>query len=230
MVAPAHGAARSDAAPGEDAGGRCAPRGLHVSRAHASMAARAVVSRRRPRRCDASATNCGGRHGGRAGVSRRWSPTPTRTSGARGSTSVASADGRCAHSITLSNSASRAGGRGNMSSAGRHGRSCLEGRSGGNMASSGGTFRCGSVQLTQGVHGERRGKPYAGNPHVRFDEGPLARASRTAGWGLLHPRVRRGAAVAMWLRRIRPAIGSMYFVQHRHGVGGRQGFWLLPEG
>ena len=30
------------------------------------------------------------------------------------------------------------------------------------------------------------GKPYAGNPHVRFDEGLLARALRTAGWGLLH--------------------------------------------
>src|SRR5687767_14682059 len=29
-------------------------------------------------------------------------------------------------------------------------------------------------------------KPYAGNPHVRFDEGPLARASCTAGWGLLN--------------------------------------------
>jgi len=28
-------------------------------------------------------------------------------------------------------------------------------------------------------------KPYAGNPHVRFDEGLLARASCTAGWGLL---------------------------------------------
>ena len=30
------------------------------------------------------------------------------------------------------------------------------------------------------------GKPYAGNPHVRFEEGLLARALRTAGWGLLH--------------------------------------------
>jgi len=30
------------------------------------------------------------------------------------------------------------------------------------------------------------GKPYAGNPHVRFDEGLLARAFCTAGWGLLH--------------------------------------------
>jgi hypothetical protein len=30
------------------------------------------------------------------------------------------------------------------------------------------------------------GKPYAGNPHVRFDEGLLARALRTAGWSLLH--------------------------------------------
>ncbi len=30
------------------------------------------------------------------------------------------------------------------------------------------------------------GKPYAGNPHVRFGEGPLARASCTAGWGLLN--------------------------------------------
>src|SRR5688500_3654051 len=28
-------------------------------------------------------------------------------------------------------------------------------------------------------------KPYAGNPHVRFDEGLLARTSCTAGWGLL---------------------------------------------
>src|SRR6266567_4312216 len=35
------------------------------------------------------------------------------------------------------------------------------------------------------------GKPYAGNPHVRFDEGLLARALRTAGWGLLHHRRRR---------------------------------------
>jgi hypothetical protein len=33
---------------------------------------------------------------------------------------------------------------------------------------------------------DRRGKLYAGNPHVRFDEGPLARAPCTAGWGLLH--------------------------------------------
>jgi hypothetical protein len=31
-------------------------------------------------------------------------------------------------------------------------------------------------------------KPYAGNPHVRFDEGLLARASCTAGWGLLDRR------------------------------------------
>ena len=40
----------------------------------------------------------------------------------------------------------------------------------------------------QDAQRERRGKPYAGNPHVRFDEGPLARASCTAGWGLLHGR------------------------------------------
>jgi hypothetical protein len=43
-----------------------------------------------------------------------------------------------------------------------------------------------AVQHLQGVQRERRGKPYAGNPHVRFDEGLLARALRTAGWGLLH--------------------------------------------
>ena len=36
------------------------------------------------------------------------------------------------------------------------------------------------------LHGEPQGKPYAGNPHVRFDERLLARASRTAGWGLLN--------------------------------------------
>jgi sugar lactone lactonase YvrE len=38
----------------------------------------------------------------------------------------------------------------------------------------------------QGSSHERRGKPDEGNLHVRFDEGPLARALRTAGWGLLH--------------------------------------------
>jgi hypothetical protein len=35
----------------------------------------------------------------------------------------------------------------------------------------------------QGLHGERRGKPYAGNPHVRFDEGLLARACLHGGPG-----------------------------------------------
>src|SRR5260370_5793468 len=65
------------------------------------------------------------------------------------------------------------------------------------------------------------GKPYAGNPHVRFGEGPLARASCTAGWGLLnrlgcapkwrlpsemkggHPeedRVKQGAKAPAWHR------------------------------
>ena len=53
------------------------------------------------------------------------------------------------HSIPLSISASRAGGRGNMRSAGLHGRSCPEGRSGANTAWSGGICRCGSVQLTK---------------------------------------------------------------------------------
>jgi hypothetical protein len=44
------------------------------------------------------------------------------------------------------------------------------------------------------------GKPYAGNPHVRFEEGLLARALRTAGWGLLHRytvhRDRRGSGTS----------------------------------
>jgi len=44
------------------------------------------------------------------------------------------------------------------------------------------------------------GKPYAGNPHVRFEEGLLARALRTAGWGLLHHHAvgcdRRGAGIS----------------------------------
>jgi len=30
------------------------------------------------------------------------------------------------------------------------------------------------------------GKPYAGNPHVRFDEGPLVCTLCTTDWGLLH--------------------------------------------
>jgi hypothetical protein len=42
-----------------------------------------------------------------------------------------------------------------------------------------------SHQQPQGLLDEHRGKPYAGNPHVRFDEGLLVRASRTADWGLL---------------------------------------------
>ena len=83
-------------------------------------------------------------------------------------------------------SASRAGGPANTGIAGRHGRSCPGMRSGAITGWSGGTSRRRFVQLIQGLHGERRGKPYAGNPHVRFDEGPLARACRTAGWGLLH--------------------------------------------
>ena len=43
-----------------------------------------------------------------------------------------------------------------------------------------------SDKQTQGVQSERRGEPCAGNPQARFDEGPLARALRTAGWGLLN--------------------------------------------
>jgi hypothetical protein len=35
-------------------------------------------------------------------------------------------------------------------------------------------------------------KPYAGNPHVRFDERLLARASCTAGWGPLDRSWRLG--------------------------------------
>ena len=87
-------------------------------------------------------------------------------------------------------SASRAGGRASTGAAGRHGRSCPGMRSGASTGWSGGISRSRSVQPIQGLHGERRGKPYAGNPHVRFDEGLLARASCTAGWGLLHHGVR----------------------------------------
>jgi hypothetical protein len=43
------------------------------------------------------------------------------------------------------------------------------------MVWSGGISRRRFVQRIQGLHGEHRGKPYAGNPHVRFDEGLLAR-------------------------------------------------------
>lgn len=57
------------------------------------------------------------------------------------------------------------------------------------------------------------GKPYAGNPHVRFDEGLLARALRTAGRGLLHRDGRTrseavppdGAAVGRETERVRSA-------------------------
>jgi len=54
------------------------------------------------------------------------------------------------------------------------------------MGSSAGIFPRRFAQQIQGALDERRGEPYAGNPHVRFEEGPLARVLRTAGWGLLH--------------------------------------------
>jgi hypothetical protein len=43
-------------------------------------------------------------------------------------------------------------------------------------------------------HVKTIGKPYAGNPHVRFDEGLLVRACLTADWGLLHPACVSGDA------------------------------------
>src|SRR5436189_6217731 len=55
-------------------------------------------------------------------------------------------------------------------------------RSGATTGWSGGISRRRFGQRIQGLHGEHRGKPYAGNPHVRFDEGLLARAfTRRAG-------------------------------------------------
>ena len=69
-----------------------------------------------------------------------------------------------------------------MGLAGRHGRSCPRMRFGATTGWSGGISRRRFVQLIQGLHGELRGKPYAGNPHVRFDEALLARAClRRAG-------------------------------------------------
>ena len=99
--------------------------------------------------------------------------------------------GRSASSIASSNSASRDGGRENTRAAGLHGRSCRRealwrqhGLERWNLPA---TLRPADSRRAR----ERRGKPYAGNPHVRFDEGPLARAFRTAGWGLLHQIRRR---------------------------------------
>ena len=78
---------------------------------------------------------------------------------------------------------SRDGGSGSTHFAGQHGRSCMAASSTANMGSNCGTCLRLSDQQTQGARGEHRGKPYAGNPHVRFEGGPLARASRTAKLG-----------------------------------------------
>src|SRR6266851_4833572 len=100
-------------------------------------------------------------------------------------------------------SGSRAGGPANTGIAGRHGRSCPRMRSDIVTVWSGGTSRRRFAQLIQGLHGEHRGKPYAGNPHVRFDEGLLVRALRTADWGLLHPTRWRLRAALRTLARSR---------------------------
>jgi hypothetical protein len=113
-------------------------------------------------------------------------PISTCISGAPGTTSGGSAAGRWADWTASWKRASRAGGPGSTTPAGRHGRSCLGGRSLASMAWSDGISRSLVVQPTPGLHGERQGKPYAGNPHVRFDERLLARAFCTAGWGLLN--------------------------------------------
>jgi hypothetical protein len=80
-------------------------------------------------------------------------------------------------------SASRAGGRANLGAASPHGRSCGEVPCGVSMASRGGTFPWRFVRLMRGARGERRGKPDAGNPPVRFGEGPLARTCSHGGLG-----------------------------------------------
>ena len=51
-----------------------------------------------------------------------------------------------------------------------------------------GISRWRSVQPMQGLPDEPHGKPYAGNPHVRFDERLLARASSHGGLGSTRPK------------------------------------------
>src|SRR5687767_9852195 len=90
------------------------------------------------------------------------------------------------------------------------------------MGWSGGTSRDTSDRPTQGAQRERRGKPYAGNPHVRFEEGLLARALRTAGWGLLHHHTvgcgRRGAGTSWRTAGSRSSRGSTTLLAALPGV------------
>jgi hypothetical protein len=65
-------------------------------------------------------------------------------------------------------------------------------------------------------------KPYAGNPHVRFDEGLLARTSCTASWGLLN-RLNQTLSVG------RPSQFTLFTQFTRKGFGTRDGFGRLPQ-
>ena len=65
--------------------------------------------------------------------------------------------------------------------------SLTRGECSGARRSAAGTTHDSFVPHLQGAPRERRGKLYAGNPHVRFDGRPLARASCTAGWGRPDP-------------------------------------------
>src|SRR5687767_4301257 len=63
-----------------------------------------------------------------------------------------------------------------------------------NTALSAGTSRGRSIQHRQGTQGERRGKPYAGEPHVRFEEGAAGPCASHGGLGSTQPN--RGATDA----------------------------------
>src|SRR5215217_6202027 len=90
---------------------------------------------------------------------------------ALGTTTERSVDTHLRSSTTSSPSDSPDGGSANMHCNVPHGRSCGGARSAGIWR--GGTSpRVG--RSLQDALCERQGKPYAGNPPVRFDEGPLA--------------------------------------------------------
>lgn len=70
------------------------------------------------------------------------------------------------------------------------------------------------------------GKPYAGNPHVRFGEGLLGRTSRTAGWGLLN---RRGVVGASRKRRLPSEMKGVH-PEEKSSETGSEAPCVMPRG
>ena len=171
---------------GEGAGARCETRRFRLSGPHASLAVSATVSRRPPKAYGRIRDELRRKTRLRAETPEMIAELNPYIRGARHYF-------RRVRRRTLNNSIALSNQRiarwyaRNMGVPGRHGRSCPAMIFAGTTDWNSGICRPRFDQLTQGPPGERRGKPYAGNPHVRFDEGLLARRVSHGGPGSTPP-------------------------------------------